>query len=466
MTGYLTALTGVALIAAAAYCVWSAVSSARTPQGALAWTIFLVAAPWVAVPAYVVFGQHKLRGQRLSHRRTLAITERMNLPSRGTAPPTSERMRIFATLAGLPVLRGNKAELLIDGHVTFDTIFEAIDGARHYVLVQFYTIADDDLGRAFADRLVAAAERGVTVRLLCDRVGSHGLSKAYRQRLVDAGVHFPDPRTTRHRASRSRINFRNHRKTVVVDGQWASLGGHNVADLYLGRDPKMGHWRDTHMKLTGPVVAQLQLGFVQDWHWQTGDVLEGLDWSPDPVADGVDAVTVLMGPTDTFDTGALFFFSAIARAKRRIWIATPYVVPDFDTLSALKCAALDGCDVRLLVPARIDHYLPWLAAFAFFDELREAGVRIHRYCDGFLHQKVVLVDDDLAAVGTANLDNRSFRLNFETMVMIEDTDFAARTDAMLRADLEATDLLETPLSHQPMVMRIGARLARLLAPVL
>ncbi|WP_245710785.1 cardiolipin synthase [Citreimonas salinaria] len=466
MTGYLTALTGVALIAAAAYCVWSAVSSARTPQGALAWTIFLVAAPWVAVPAYVVFGQHKLRGQRLSHRHTLALTENANLPVPGTAPATSDRMRIFSRLAGLPVLRGNSAELLIDGHATFDAIFRAIDGAHDYVLVQFYTIADDGLGQDFADRLIAAAARGVTVRLLCDRVGSHNLPRAYWRRLVDAGVHFPDPRTTLHRASRSRVNFRNHRKTVIVDGQWATLGGHNVTDLYLGLDPGMGHWRDTHIALKGPVVSQIQLGFVQDWHWQTGEMLERLDWSPDVIAEGVDAVTVLMGPTDDFDTGALFFFSAIMRARHRVWIATPYVVPDFDTLSALKCAALDGCDVRLLVPARIDHYLPWLAAFAFYDELRQAGVRIYRYCDGFQHQKVVLIDDDLASIGTANLDNRSFRLNFETMVMIEDTEFAARTDAMLREDMKATDLLETPLSHQPLVMRIGARLARLLAPVL
>lgn len=466
MTGYLTALAGIALIAAAAYCVWSAVSSARTPQGALAWTIFLVVAPWAAVPAYVIFGQHKLRGQRLSHRRTLAVTGRMDRPAPEATAEVSDRMRIFATLAGLPVLRGNRADLLIDGQATFDAIFKAIDGARHYVLVQFYTIADDRVGLAFADRLAAAAARGVTVRLLCDRVGSHRLSRAYRRRLVDAGVDFPDPRRVRHRASRSPINFRNHRKTVVVDGRWAALGGHNVADLYLGRDPKMGHWRDTHLGLCGPIVSQVQLGFVQDWHWQTGDVLDTLDWAPEPVSDRMSAVTVLMGPTDVFDTGALFYFSAITRARRRLWIASPYLVPDIDTLSALKCAALDGCDVRLLVPARIDHYLPWLAAFAFFDELREAGVEIYRYRDGFLHQKVVLVDDDLSAVGTANLDNRSFRLNFETMVIVEDADFAARTGAMLRADMTGADLLETPLDRQSLALRIGARLARLLAPVL
>ncbi|WP_223877771.1 cardiolipin synthase [Histidinibacterium aquaticum] len=467
MPGSLTAIVGVALVAAAAYCVWSAVSSARTPQGAVAWAIFLVAAPWVAVPAYAVLGQHKLRPHRMSHRRSLAVTQGIGLPSPDDTARASERMRVFSSLAELPSMPGNSADLLIDGDATFDTIFEAIDAAERYALVQFYTIEDDDLGRAFADHLVAAAERGVKVRLLCDRVGSYGLPASYRRRLLDAGVDFPDPASRRPRSSRSRINFRNHRKTVIVDGHWAAIGGHNVADLYLGRDPQMGHWRDTHLALRGPIVSQLQLGFVQDWHWQTGEELgDALDWSPETVPGGVDAVTVLMGPADKHDTGALFYFAAITRARRRVWIATPYVVPDVDTLSALKSAALDGCDVRLLMPARVDHYLPWLAAFAFFDELREAGVQIHRYREGFLHQKVVLVDDDLTGIGTANLDNRSFRLNFETMVMIEDPGFAARTEAMLRLDMEASDLLETPLAQQPLWMQVGARLARLFAPVL
>ncbi|ETX27301.1 cardiolipin synthase [Roseivivax isoporae LMG 25204] len=465
----ITAILGIVLVSAAAYCVWSALTTARTPQGAVAWTIFLVAAPWAAVPAFFVFGQHKMRTDRLSYRRTLAATESIGLPGAAAdcPPKAAERLGIFSTLGGLPVVPGNATEILVDGTATFDAIFAAIDGAETYVLAQFYTIEDDALGTAFADRLIAAAARGVRVMLLCDRVGSYGLPSSYRHRLVQAGVEFPDPHAGVHRTSRSRINFRNHRKTVVVDGRWATLGGHNVADTYLGLDPELGHWRDTHLALRGPVVAQLQLGFVQDWHWHTGTFLyDALDWTAGPVPGGVDAVTVPMGPTDLHDTGALFFFAAITRARRRVWIASPYVVPDVDTLSALKCAALAGCDVCILMPARIDHYLPWLAAFAYFDEMRAAGVRIFRYEDGFMHQKVVLVDDDLAAIGTANLDNRSFRLNFETMVTIADEGFASEVAEMLRADMAHATLLDRRLEEQRLSMRVGARLARLLAPVL
>ena len=172
------------------------------------------------------------------------------------------------------------------------------------------------------------------------------------------------------------------------------------------------------------------------------------------------------GPGDAFDSGALFFFSAISEARRRVWIASPYFVPDTDIVAALNCAALKGCDVRLILPDRPDHYLTWLAAFAYFDEVRPSGVRIFTYTDGFMHQKVVLVDDDFASVGTANLDNRSFRLNFETMAVIHDTAFAGEVEAMLEADLLHCTEVRKALDDHKLPLRVGALLARLLAPVL
>ena len=469
MSGLWTVILGLGVLVVVASCIWQAVVSARTPQGAIAWTIFLVAAPWVAVPAYLVLGQHKLRAKTTSYRQTIAVTNQKGTRSalQEQHIVSSDRLFVYSRLGGMPVQGANSAELLRNGDATFAAVFAAIDGAQSYVLAQFYTIADDALGNAFADRLIAAAGRGVTVMLVCDRVASHGLPAAYRYRLTEAGVQFPDPRLGSHRASRFRINFRNHRKTVIVDGQWAAVGGHNVADAYLGRDKVMGDWRDTHLALQGPVVAQVQTGFVRDWHWYTGEFIkDDLEWSPRPVAPGVPAVTVFMGPTDEHDTGALFFVAAISAAQRRVWIASPYFVPDIDTLSALKCAALKGCDVRILLPERADHFLPWLAAFAFFDEVRHAGVKIYRYTDGFMHQKVVLVDDDLCAVGTANFDNRSFRLNFETMVVVHDTDFAGRARDMLEADMTQADCLDRNLESQRLVIRVGARLTRLLAPLL
>ncbi|MDR7124730.1 cardiolipin synthase [Pseudotabrizicola sp. 4114] len=469
MSGLWTVLLGLVLLALVAGCVWQAVVTARTPQGAIAWTIFLIAAPWIALPAYLVLGQHKLRAKTTAYRRAVELTNQRGIPAGPQQPHSvsSERLFVFSRLGGMPAQAGNSADLLINGEATFAAIFAAMDGAKSYVLAQFYTIADDALGNAFADRLIAAADRGVKVWLVCDRVGSHGLSDAYRHRLTKAGVQFRNPRAGSHRASRLHVNFRNHRKTVIVDGQWATVGGHNVTDAYVGRDQVMGYWRDTHLALQGPVVSQLQTGFVRDWHWYTGDVIEDqLDWSPRPVAPGVPAVTVFMGPTDDHDTGALFFVAAITGAQRRVWIASPYFVPDTDTLSALKCAALKGCDVRILVPERADHFLPWLAAYAFFDEIRHAGVKIYRYRDGFMHQKVVLIDDDLSAVGTANFDNRSFRLNFETMVVVHDRDFAARMRDMLHTDMTHADCMDRNLDSQSLGIRVGARLTRLLAPLL
>ena len=469
MIGWLTLFLGAIAACLVALCVWRAVTRARTPQGAAAWVVFLLAAPWFAVPSFAVFGHGKLRSYEASRRNSQKVIQALNAfgdahPAR--LSPTGDQ-RIFERISGMPVVGGNAVELLVDGEATFAAIFEAIDRARDYVCVQFYTIADDDLGRRLADRLVAAADRGVRVLLTYDGVGSYGLSRRYLNRIRDAGAVVVDPRSARGPTSRLELNFRNHRKTVIVDGREAYVGGHNVADLYVGRDRHFPHWRDTHLRVRGPIVTQLQLVFAEDWHWSSGETLEAdLDWSPDDAAENMTALVVPTGPGDELDTGSLLFFAAIARADRRIWIASPYFVPDAEVLTALTAAALRGADVRLIVPDRPDHYPPWLAAFAYFDELRAVGVRIFRYDAGFTHQKVILVDDDLAAVGTANLDNRSFRLNFETMVLVWDRDFATKVQGMLDDDLDRSHEMTTDLVDQPLWIRVGAPLCRLLAPIL
>ncbi|EPX86050.1 Cardiolipin synthetase [Salipiger mucosus DSM 16094] len=462
-----------------AYSAWRAVTSARTPQGAVAWVVFLLAAPWFALPAYAVFGQHKLRGYRrerqASREATRALGETDATGQRDDRGPGCDTgtggaaagVAPFEQLANLPATRGNAAELLIDGEATFDAIFAAIDRARDYVLVQFYTISDDDLGNALAERLKAASRRGVAVRVIYDGVGSYGLPAAYRARLEEAGVRILDPRAARGPTWRFQVNFRNHRKTVIVDGHEGFTGGHNVADLYMGRDATYGPWRDTQVALRGPMVAQLQRAFAEDWHWATGEKLgEALCWTPEAQPEDLPGLIVPSGPADGPDTGALFFFTLITGARERVWIASPYFVPDAEVLAALKAAALRGCDVRLLVPDMADHYLPWLAAHAYFDEIRAAGIEVYRYEGGFMHQKVILVDGDRAAVGTANLDNRSFRLNFETMALIFDEGFADRVSAMLAADMEGARRMVHDLEEQPLWVRLGAPAARLLAPVL
>ena len=277
----------------------------------------------------------------------------------------------------------------------------------------------------------------------------------------------PSPKALSESEKETSSNFRNHRKTVIVDGKVGFTGGFNVGDEYLGLDPKFGAWRDTHIRITGPVVSQLQVPFAEDWYHATGQFLrERLDWTPAYDAEDMTALIVPTGPGDDDDTGALFFFAAINAARHRVWIASPYFVPDVAILAALKAAAMRGVEVRILVPDVIDHRLPWLAAFAYFDEVREAGVQIWRYTEGFMHQKVVLVDDTIAAVGTMNLDNRSFRLNFEAMAVYFDADAAARVEEMLIDDMTRCYQLDKRLEAQPWHIRAGAPFARLAAPIL
>lgn len=458
------------LFLVAVICAFRAATTARTPQGAVGWVVFLLAAPHLGVPLYLFLGHHRYKGYLVARRQTEQVIEGIHEFGEQHAPAAgsiSMPVHPFENSAGMPVVRGNGVDILIDGPAAFNAIFAAIDAAKNYVLVQFYIVRDDELGQALQARLIAAAQRGVTVRLMTDAVGSHGLPESYFSPLRTAGVHLVDHRATHGPKSRFQINLRNHRKTVITDGTTAFTGGLNVGDEYMGRDPNFGRWRDTHIQLSGPMVSQLQLIFAEDWHWATEEVLlDHLNWTvPDSEKD-LSGLIVATGPGDLTETGSLMFFSAIVAAKERCWIASPYFVPDIDIMTALRHAALRGVDVRILVPDVIDHHIPWLAAFSYFDDVRQAGVKIFRYTDGFMHQKAFVIDDTLAAIGTTNLDNRSFRLNFEAMALFFDADVTARVDAMFRADFEQSFELTKTIDQQPARIRHGAPLARLFSPLL
>ena len=459
----------LALEATAIYFAWRILSTARTPQGSVGWVAVLIATPYIGVPAFLFLGHHKLPGYRTSRRaseqvitRVKSFGERHAPLQRPTLNPTP-----FEKIADLPIVRGNDMRLLVDGAATFEAIFAAIDSAESYVLVQFFIVHDDALGQSLRERLMAAAARGVTVWFMVDAVGSRKLNADYLDGLREAGIRLVERRGSRGPKQRFQLNFRNHRKTVIVDGTVGFIGGHNVGDEYMGRDARFGPWRDTHIEIRGPMVAQLQLIFAEDWHWRTSEViLDPLIWENTHQPRDLTGLIVATGPGDEMETGAMFFFAAIAAARERVWIASPYCVPDTDILSALKLAALRGVEVRLMVPEVIDHKIPWLAAFAYFDELRQAGVEIWRYQPGFMHQKVVLVDEALSAIGTSNLDNRSFRLNFEAMAMFFDTSVAREVSTMLTADFENATRMDRDLKSQKVWIRIGAPVARLFAPLL
>ncbi|MEX2518059.1 MAG: cardiolipin synthase [Paracoccaceae bacterium] len=462
----------VSLWSLAAWFAVKAMRTARTPQGSVGWVVFLLSAPIIAVPAYLFLGHSRYPGfismRRASERVIAGLDAQRSAHGgavRAEAHRSAPRALAYERLANMPITAGNEYRLLIDGEATFGAIFAAIEAAERYVLVCFYILRDDMIGRELADLLVRRAGEGVKVRVLYDAIGSNGLPKSYLARLREAGVDIRDFHAIRRRRNPFQLNFRNHRKIVVVDGRIGFVGGLNVGDEYMGRDQRFGRWRDTHLQLRGPSVTQLQLVFAEDWHWSSNETPD-FDWSAAPVAGGVDALILAPGPADPMETGSLYFLNAIGGARQRIWIASPYFVPDSDALSALKLAALRGVDVRILMPAMKDHLTVWLAAYAYFDEMREAGVRIWRQREGFMHQKALVVDGELASIGTVNLDIRSCRLNFEVTAILFGEAAAAEVASMLETDIEGADLHLTRLADETPLKRYGAPIARLFAPLL
>jgi cardiolipin synthase len=457
-----------------------AVMNARTPQGATAWVFALATLPLAALPLYWIFGRFKFEDYLETLRDfDSEIADGLKKAKEGPLRPflvANEReddgrevgeMRAFDQMATLPFTRGNDVGLLVDGEATFEALFEALDKAQSYILTQFYIVRDDEIGQRYKQHLLDAARRGVTVRFLYDTVGSWKLPKRYKRELADAGVCLCPFTGPRNWLKKLRLNFRNHRKITVVDGRVGFVGGHNVGDEYLGNTEAFPHWRDTHLRVEGPIVQGLQLSFARDWYYGTREELRGLVWEPTAAEADRTALVMSSGPADEIETCGLLYTHAIESAEDRIWIASPYFVPDGRVLGALQLAALRGVDVRVLMPRKIDSVLFKWVPYAYLPEIERAGVKVFLYEPGFMHQKVALVDDDFAIVGTANFDNRSFRLNFETTVVTQDADVCAEVARMLEHDIErATRITREDLADKSFAFRFAANATQLLAPVL
>jgi cardiolipin synthase len=454
-----------------------AVFRARTAQGAIAWALSLVTFPWLALPLYLVFGRNKFAGyarsrragslkiNRLAEDAVAKVKQFRCLP---TDPVSGAVCEAAERLVGLPVTSANKIRLLPRGSDAFDVMLQAIAQARDYVLVQFFIVANGHLSEQYKQILSECARRGVRVYFLYDEVGSRKLSRRYVRELAEAGIGVSSFHSTRGRGNQFQLNFRNHRKVTVVDGHTAFVGGLNLSDEYVGRSRRFrSGWRDTHVSIAGPSVQCLQLAFLEDWHWATGEMPE-LCWTPRPVVDtGQTALILPTGPADELETCQLFVLHAIQAARERIWIASPYFVPGPGIVAALQLAAVRGVDVRILLPGVVDHWLAYFAAFSYYPEMLAAGVRLYSYQHKFMHQKVILVDRELAAVGTVNLDNRSFHLNFEMTVLVADRQFADEVAGMLSEDFEHSQAATAAdLDQRGFLFRLAAQVSRLLAPIL
>ncbi len=452
----------------------NAALTARTSQGAVAWIVALVSFPFIAVPAYWVFGRSKFEGFAEAYASNRDAIDAVVADIAANLAPESVDLgddlphhRAISRLAGHAFVGGNAAELLVNGDATFDSILAGIASARDYVIVQFYIVRDDELGGRLAAALEERARSGVRVYLLYDEIGSLGLPAEYCDNLRAAGAEVSAFQANRGHRNRFQLNFRNHRKIVVVDGRVGWVGGHNVGDEYVGRHAKLSPWRDTHVRLEGPVVTQLQGVAMSDWYWATRR-LPALNWMPTRAAGGaIPALIIPSAPTQQLETAGLMYVLALNAAQHRIWLTAPYFVPDEAVMKALELAALRGIDVRILVPGTSDSVLVSLAARHYLARLAFSGIRFYEYRPGFLHQKVALIDDETSLIGTANFDNRSFRLNFEVTALIYDKAFATEMSTMLEQDYEHGNELDTVrLQGGRFASRLAVSLARLLAPIL
>ncbi|MEN7529483.1 MULTISPECIES: cardiolipin synthase [unclassified Cupriavidus] len=458
-----------------------AVMTVRTAPGAIAWAGSLVMMPYLTLVPYLIFGRSRFAGyvnaRRFNNDRLREIGQGMTAHEREALRasvvdlPAQACMRALPALTGIPCMGNNDVRLLINGDATFDAIFAAIDAAKEQVLVQFFIVHDDELGRALQRRLCERAQAGVRVYFLYDSIGCHALGREYVRVLHAAGVQARPFSTHPGFVNRFQLNFRNHRKLVVVDGGRAFVGGHNVGNEYLGKRSPLSPWRDTHIEIRGPAVLTLQMAFAEDWYWAAKEV-PYLMMPPDPKVGqgeggGMTVQVVPSGPADAQETCSLFFVEAIRSARHRLWVTSPYFVPDEAVFAMLRLAVLRGVDVRILIPSRPDHLVVYGASTIYAYQAILAGVKVYRYEPGFLHQKVVLIDDIAAAVGTANLDNRSFRLNFELMIMTADSAFAADVEKMLEADFaHAREIDTSDFLASPAVLRVAMHVAKLFAPIL
>ncbi|QDG77512.1 cardiolipin synthase [Labrenzia sp. PHM005] len=467
----LVAAALLAFYSVAVVCAVREVMYSRTSQGSVAWLLSLFFLPYLTVPLYFIFGWRSF-SDYAKIQTTLGRTERARRADElGLTDHEETRdWPVLTRVAGMPFLAGNTSDLLIDGEATFTAIKDGIARAKSVIFFQFFAIHDDALGREMADALIARAKDGIDIYFLYDDVGSHALSHDFIGRLTNAGVKvcgFNENHKFLKMLGPMRLNYRNHRKLVVIDYREAFVGGHNVADQYIGRSKWFGRWRDTHVRIEGPATVACALSFVEDWLWASGTQIELPQVSDVPMPGDESILVMPTGPADKLEECAIAYVEVAARAKNRLWITSPYLVPSLDVQTALAAAAMRGVDVRILLPEKRDHWTVWLASHAYEDVLVQRGVKVYRYTDGFMHQKVALLDDDLVSIGTLNMDNRSFQINFELTLWFTHERMIGKVEKMLEEDF-ANARLTWPDAFQSRsyAFQVLAQGARLLSPIL
>lgn len=441
-----------------------AIMISRTAQGAIAWLISLITFPYLSIPIFWILSCPKFCGY---------IIKKNILNNKKFKKYTifninyNCNVKLVEKLAMLPLTKANYAKLLINGYITFKSMFDGIKRAKKYILIQFFIIKNDKIGQKLKNFLIYSAKKGVKIFFIYDNIGSYKLSNNFIKELRKAGIKIFSFGFCKGWKNFLKINFCNHRKLIIVDGKEGWTGGLNIGIEYLGIKKKIGYWRDTHLHIIGPSVLCLQEIFLEDWYWTTGKQIKFLNWKPlISKFKNQHIIIVPSGPVYNINNASLLIQNSINIAKKKFWITSPYFIPDQSVIDSLKLAALRGVDVKIIIPERTDHLLVYLSTFSFLADLIKFGVKIYKYIKGFLHQKVMLIDDHTASVGTINLDNRSFRLNFEITAYIIDSDFAKDVYFMLKQDLLYCKLITlNEINCRSLINKLISKAAFLASPI-
>ena len=452
----------------------------RKPNKLVSWLAIFALWPFLTGIIYLLFGYsgHKrelfkekhqpnnLLNQILAKQKELLLKQDVYFNDQSYI---SKRL-VFLTLhsAKSPLSQRNIIRVLTNGEQKFASLFKDLIEAKNHIHLEYYIFRDDELGNELLNILINKVKAGVEVRVILDALGCHTLSKSFIQKMRNSGieVHLFFPLKFPHILQT--LNYRNHRKLVVIDGKIGYLGGLNIGNEYISKDPKFGFWRDTHLRLEGESVQMMQMTFLNDWYFLTQQELVDSRFYPEPQVTGEALIQILAGGPDSRQEPIKeLYFTLVETAQKEILLTTPYFIPDESMTMALKSAALSGLKVVILVQGIPDHQLPYLASAAYFEELLKSGVEIYRYKKGILHSKILIIDQKISLVGSANFDIRSFQVDFELSALIYSSETAKRLYEDFLQDLKDSTLLDyREFSQRKLWQRMKEANAALLAPML
>ena len=450
-------------------------SENRNPVKSMAWVLVLLLLPVLGLVIYLIFGR-SLKGMSLISRsdlrelRRLSDYDEKNIDLDLELSESSlQLISLVNKLVNPHLFTGNDIRLFTSGQEKFSALLNDIEAAQDYVHVQYFIIENDAVGSQLIDLLKRKAQAGVQVRLLYDYVGSFYMRSRVLKDMRRAGIEVHPFLEVTPANVAFRINWRNHRKIVVIDGKVGYLGGMNIAKRYVTGDKKWQAWRDTHLRITGEAVAALQYSFAIDWNFTTRKLLTSPTMHYDTQPDRKDYIMQMMssGPTNRWNNISIVFLRAISLSTRRIYIQTPYFLPSDSLLKALQSAALSGVDVRLMIPRRPDSSMLRLATGSYIKECLLSGMKIYFYEPTVMHAKVVIVDDEFVTTGSTNFDSRSFEHNFEFNTLVYSKQFNKKMSDTFEADMnQCTRVSMGKWKKRPLVQKALESVVRLISPIL